>query len=259
MSAPDFAAVVLAAGLGNRLRPLTEVLPKPLCPVNLVPLVDLAIAHVRTVAIDVAVNVHHHRTRMEEHLSGAAVHVSIEEAEPLGTAGAIGNLRGWIDGRSTVIHNSDAWHGAEIDRLLRANWDGERIRLLTVSARPGLADFDDGSTFAGVSLMPWRDVERLEPVPSGLWEVSWREATCDGRVERVHYDGPWFDTGTPSSYLAANLAANDGRSVVAPDAAVEGDAEVVRSVVWAGATVGAGERLIEQIRIPGPITVDAPQ
>lgn len=252
----DLAAVVLAAGLGTRLRPLTELLPKALCPVNNVALVDLAVERMRGLTGgDVAVNVHHHRERMEDHLAGRSVHLSVEEGEPLGTAGALGQLRPWISGRATIVHNADAWHDADLGPLLVEGWDGERIRLLVVAARPGLADFDDGTTFAGVSLMPSSDIEALRPEPSGLWEVSWRRALDEGRLERVHYDGPWFDTGTPANYLAANLAANDGESVLAPDAVVEGTVD--RCVVWSGGRVEAGEHLVEQIRAPGGVTVDA--
>ncbi len=256
----DLAAVVLAAGLGTRLRPLTELLPKALCPVNNVALVDLAIDRVRSLSDGdgdgvVAVNVHHHRQRMEAHLAERNVHLSFEEGEPLGTAGALGQLRKWIDGRAAIVHNADAWHDADIGAQLVDGWDGERIRLLVVAARPGLADFEDGSTFAGVSLIPWVDIEALRPEPSGLWEVSWRRALDEGRLDRVHYDGPWFDTGTPADYLAANLAANDGESVVAPDAVVEGTID--RCLVWSGARVEPGEHLIKQIRAPGDITVDA--
>ena len=264
-AANDLAGVVLAAGLGTRLRPLTEIRPKPLCPVDNVPLVDAAISRVRGITGDIAVNVHHHRRLLEQHLAPLGVHVSVEESEPLGTAGAIGNLRDWIGGRPTLVHNSDTWHAADLARLLVEGWDGERIRLLVVSPRPGAApDFEDGTVFAGVSLNPWTDVAALEPVPSGLWEVSWSRADRDGRIERIAYDGPWFDTGTPSTYLAANLAASGGHSVIAPDATVEADPEhLVRSVVWPGATVRAGERLHEQIRAVDAegraITVDAPQ
>ena len=265
MTTADIAGVVLAAGLGTRLRPLTEIRPKPLCPVDNVPLVDAAISRVREITSDVAVNVHHHRQLLEQHLGSLGVHVSVEEPEPLGTAGAIGNLRGWIDGRPVLIHNSDAWHAADLARLLVEGWDGERIRLLVVAPRVGMApDFADGTVFAGVSLNPWADVAALEPVPSGLWEVSWRQADANGRIERITYDGPWFDTGTPTTYLAANLAASGGRSVIAPGAVIEADpADVVRSVVWPGAAVRAGERLSEQIRAVDaagqPVTVDAPQ
>jgi len=252
------AGIVLAAGLGTRLRPLTDLLPKPLCPVGNVPLVDLAIQRVRGAGVgDVAVNVHHHRDRMVDHLGPLGVHLSIEEEEPLGTAGAVGFLRDWIDGRPALVHNADSWFEGAL-RPFVEGWDGDRIRLLTVPARPGMADFHD-RTFAGVSLMPWSDVARLEAKPTGLWEVSWREAMAAGRVELVGLDGAWFDTGTPARYLAANLAASGGAGVVAPDAVVHPDAVVERSVVWAGAVVEAGERLVEKIRAPGGVTVAAPQ
>jgi N-acetyl-alpha-D-muramate 1-phosphate uridylyltransferase len=252
----DIVGVVLAAGLGTRLRPLTEVLPKALCPVANEPLVDGALRRLRTIGIsEAAVNVHHHRGRMVDHLAPLGVHVSVEEDEPLGTAGALGQLRGWIAGRPTIVHNADAWFAGDLGAFVDG-WDGERVRLLTVPARPGLADFDD-RTFAGVSLLPWWAVAPLEAVPSGLWEVSWREATEQGRVDLADLDGPWFDTGTPANYLAANLAANGGASVIAPDATVDPSATVVRSVVWPGAVVGPGEHLVERIRAPGGITVDA--
>ncbi|MGH9084755.1 MAG: sugar phosphate nucleotidyltransferase, partial [Acidimicrobiales bacterium] len=103
------AGVVLAAGAGTRLRPLTSLRPKALCPVGNVPLVDLAVERVRPAVEAVAVNVHHGREAMEAHLSTAAVHVSVEPDEALGTAGALGRLRGWIDGRGVLVVNADAW------------------------------------------------------------------------------------------------------------------------------------------------------
>ena len=84
----DLAAVVLAAGAGTRLRPLTWLRPKALCPVENVPLVDFAIGWARAVTSAVAVNVHHGRQLMESHLSGR-VHLSVEEPEVLGTAGGV--------------------------------------------------------------------------------------------------------------------------------------------------------------------------
>jgi NDP-sugar pyrophosphorylase family protein len=253
----ELAGVVLAAGLGTRLRPLTNVLPKALCPVNNVALVDLALDHVGRLTTDVAVNVHAHREPMERHFAARpAVHLSIEEPEPLGTAGALGRLRDWIDGRPVVVHNADAWHTADLQSQLVEGWDGERLRLLVVSP-PRAADGDFGQWwYAGVALLPWHAVAPLEPEPTGLYEVSWRDAYEEGRVELVAHEGTWFDTGTPRTYLAANLAASGGCSVIAPDATVEATATVERSVVWSGARVEAGERLVNQIRARGGLTVD---
>lgn len=250
---------MLAAGLGTRLRPLTEILPKALCPVANIPLVDIAVDHVRGSAAEVAVNVHHHRERMETHLAGRRLHVSVEEDEPLGTAGALGHLRDWIDGRAALVHNVDAWHPGDLASSFVEGWDGERIRLMVVPARAGMIDFEQRWTFAGVSLLPWSDVAELPAQPAGLYEASWRRAEIEGRLELVPHLAPWFDTGTPSSYLAANLTASAGESVVAPDAVVGDGAELVRSVVWGGARVEPGERLVESIRAPGWVTVRAPQ
>jgi MurNAc alpha-1-phosphate uridylyltransferase len=240
------AGVVLAAGRGDRLRPLTLVRPKPLCPVAGVPLVDHALARLPAAITDVAVNVHHGRALLESHLAGR-VHLSFEVDEPLGTAGALGRLRPWLDGRAAFIVNGDAWCPARLDAALDG-WDGERLRLVVV----GEDEVRPRSRLAG-ALLPWAEVQRLEPVPSGLWEVSWGAALAEGRVEVVRHDGPFVDCGTPADYLEANLAASGGASVVAPGAVVDGD--LVRSVVWAGSEVRRGERLVEAIRFAGSRTV----
>ena len=245
------AAVVLAAGAGTRLRPLTDLRPKPLCPVDNVPLLDLALERVRPLTGCIAVNVHHGRAQMEAHLARRGVHVSVEEPVVLGTAGALGQLREWIDGRPTLIVNADAWHRFDLSVLL-AGWDGERIRLLVVDdAERG--DFGRWR-YCGAALMPWSEVEPLPAAPAGLYEVSWARAWDEGRVDLVPQPGPFFDCGTPADYLAANLTASGGRSVVGPGARVEG--ELVRSVVWPDGVVHRGERLVDSIRVGETLTVE---
>lgn len=243
------AGVVLAAGAGTRLRPLTRVRPKALCPVGGVPLVDLAVDRVRAVAGDaVAVNVHHGRALLEHYLAGR-VHLSIEEGVALGTAGALGCLRPWIDGRPVVLVNGDAWTTASLAPLLEG-WDGTTIRVLLA----GAAIVSPRMRIAG-ALVPWSDVEAMAPEPSGLWEVSWRAAAAGGRVEAIAVERgtPFVDCGTPGSYLAANLAASGGEPVIGDGALVEG--EVERAVVWPGAVVRRGERLVDAIRIDDRTTV----
>jgi CTP:molybdopterin cytidylyltransferase MocA len=242
------AGVVLAAGAGTRLRPLTLLRPKPLCPVGGVALVDLAMARVGAVADDVAVNVHHGRAAMEAHL-GRRVHVSVEEGEALGTAGALGRLRPWVDGRPLVVVNADAWTTAPLAPLLDG-WDGACIRVLVA----GAAEVTPTMRLAG-ALLPWWAVEPLAAEPSGLWEVSWRAAVAAGRIEAVPIGRgvPFVDCGTPGAYLAANLAASGGAPVVGEGAVVAGRVE--RSVVWPGAAVHAGEHLVHAIRTDAGSTV----
>jgi mannose-1-phosphate guanylyltransferase/MurNAc alpha-1-phosphate uridylyltransferase len=242
----ELAGVVLAAGAGTRLRPLTLLRPKVLCPVANVPLVDLAIERVAAVTSSIAVNVHHWRDQLESHLA-RRVHLSVEEREPLGTAGALGHLRPWIDGRPTVVVNGDSWCPDGLPALVDG-WDGERIRLLLV----GEDRLTASSRLAG-ALMPWRDVSALADEPSGLYESMWREAAAAGRIEVVRHEGPFVDCGTPAQYHAANMAASGGRSVISPGAVVEG--EVVRCVVWPGSYVRAGEHLVDAIRVGPRLTV----
>ena len=246
----DLCAVVLAAGEGARLRPLSRLRPKPLCPVANVPLLDLALDRAHGVTAAVAVNVHHGREAIEAHLDGRA-HLSVEEDEALGTAGALGLLREWIDGRDVLVLNGDVWAPGALAPAV-AGWDRQRPRLL-LAGEDRLVPPDRPRNLFAASLMPWAEVARLVPVPSGLWEVSWRDRMAEGAVEVVRWDGPFIDCGTPARYLAANLAAGGGEPVVGEGAVVEGKLE--RAVVWPGARVRAGEVLVDAIRADDSVTV----
>jgi len=231
--------VVLAAGAGTRLRPLTRRRPKALCPVDNRALVDHALDRVASVTADAAVNVHHDRELLVSHLDGR-VHLSVED-RLLGTAGALGNLREWIDGRRVVVANADTWQEEPDLAPLLDGWSGDRVRLLTVGS-PGL---HPEVTVAGCAL-PWATVEGLEAEPTGLFETVWEPAAAGGQLETVAASGAVIDCGTPRGYLAANLAASGGSSVVGPGAVVHG--ELHESVVWDGTVVRAGEVLHRAIR-----------
>lgn len=265
-SAP-VAGVVLAAGAGTRLRPLTDLRPKALCPVGGRPLLEHALARLADAvpgaaadpARHLAVNAHAHAGQVARFVGGEngrgdgpRASLSREEPEALGTAGALGALRGWLDGRDVVLTNADAWLPAGLDGLL-AGWDGERCRLLVAPAGP--ADGDPlrraGGTgppvrYVGACALPWRLVRDLPPRPGGLFEVLWRSQRDAGRLDLHVSDQDAVDCGTPRRYLAANLAASGGRSVVGEGARVDG--ELVRSVVWDGAVVEAGEVLVDVVR-----------
>src|SRR3954470_6802900 len=154
---PAIAGVVLAAGLGSRLRPLTALRPKALCPVANVPLVDLAIARVEPHVDALAVNAHAHAAQVRAYVERRA-HVSYE-AQPLGTAGALGRLHSWIDGRAVLATNADAWHDFTLDALLDG-WDGGKARVLVVHAA-ARGDFGEWR-YAGSCLLPARDVSALD-------------------------------------------------------------------------------------------------
>jgi NDP-sugar pyrophosphorylase family protein len=252
----DVCAVVLAAGEGRRLRPLTWVRPKPLCPVGGTPLVDHAVARARTAvgtaAGLVAVNIHHQRRTIEAYLAAGRlrplgdVHVSVEPVEALGTAGALAHLRDWIDGRGVLVVNCDTWAPGDLGALT-TDWDRERVRVLVAGDR----DLRPTSRVVA-SWIPWPEIARLEPVPSGL-EYLWLARRAEGRIDVVPWDGPCLDCGTPARYLAANMAASGGEPVVGEGAVVEGYVE--RAVVWPGARVRPGEQIVDAVRAGDGVTV----
>jgi N-acetyl-alpha-D-muramate 1-phosphate uridylyltransferase len=264
------AAVVLAAGLGRRLRPLTHVRPKALCPVGNRTLLDRALDRLAALGFTtrdtVAVNACYLAEQVVEAV-GDRAHLSVEPDEPLGTAGGIGNLKPWLDGRAAVVYNSDAYlDGGDLTALLDG-WDGSTVRMLTAPGPP--AEFS-GRRFAGISLLPWSDIETLPTTLADLVLTTWRPAERAGRLDLVGFAGTYLDTGTPGDYLAANLHAARGAALVAPDATVtvpvtQGvvgsgatvHGEVVRGVVWPGGYVAAGERLVDAVRVGRTLTVAA--
>lgn len=242
--------VVFAAGSGTRLRPLTDLRPKALCPVDRIPLLDRTLSRVRPVVSSVAVNVWHLRDLIQEHLAGTGVHLSVEAPEALETAGALGQLRGWIAGRDVLACNADVYHPEDLAWFVEG-WDRERVRLLTVED-PGRGDFGD-LRYTGAALLPWTIVRELPAERLGLYPAVLAPHHERGVLDLVVSRVDFHDCGTPAEYLDANLAASGGHSVIGEGAVVEG--EVVRSVLWEGVHVGPDERLVEAIRATDDVTV----
>lgn len=277
--------MVLAAGSGSRLAPLTMELPKPLCPVGGRALLDHALQRLTQPGLegisDVVVNVHHHAAAIVDHLgsldrplaaatgpkhltlSGFDIGpdhdpgteptsdrrrawVSHERDQALGTAGAIGNIRPWLDGRGVLVINADAWTAAPLSLVLDG-WDGQTSRVLVVGA-----EFGPSAQVAG-ALVPWRDVVRLPDSPAGLYEHCWADHAASGTLEVVTCDARFVDCGSPADYLHANLLACAGSSSVDPTATVGGT--ITRCVVWSGAVVEPGEVLTDAVRTTGGRTV----
>jgi hypothetical protein len=120
-------------------------------------------------------------------------------------------------------------------------------------AEPPGTRFGPGVRLCGV-LMPWAAVCGLPDEFCSLYDRVWAPWAARGAVEAVPVPAvTWFDCGTPARYLAANLWASGGRTVVGRDAVVEGEA--VDSVLWDGARVERGERIVRAIRTTAGRTV----
>lgn len=267
---PDsLAGVVLAAGAGRRLRPLTARRAKALCPLGDRALLDHALDRITPAVGQVAVNVHHRAGEIIEHLDHdpPRVHISLEEPVALGTAGAVGYLSPWLEGRAVLVTNADTWHDADLGGFV-SEWDHERVAVLSNTAGPL-----GPRSIVVASILPAAVAGGLPSEPSGLWERVWRNEARRNRLQTVHTASAVLDCGTPARYLSANLrwalrfsgGATGGDAPrngwVHPTAAVTGSVQdsvvgegavvagrIRNCVVWPGSTVEAPEDLTAAIR-----------
>jgi MurNAc alpha-1-phosphate uridylyltransferase len=221
-------AMVLAAGLGTRMRPLTDRTPKPLLSVAGQPLIDHVFGHLAAAGVKKAVvNVHYLPEQIEAHLRhsnhGLDVAISDERDLLLETGGGLVKAERLIDCDPFLAVNSDNyWIDGPADalRLLASHWDGEKmdaLLLLVPHARAfnhrGLGDFHMTRSgrlrrrekrrvapfvFSGIQMIAKR---LLRDPPSGPFStnVLWNRAIEEGRCFGAVHQGLWFDVGSPQA------------------------------------------------------------
>ena len=221
-------AMIMAAGLGKRMRPLTATRPKPLIEVGGKALLDHVLEKLRAAGVKkVVVNVHYLADAIEAHLAsrkhGLEVAISDERKLLLETGGGLVQAAPLIDCDPFIAINSDnLWIDGPADtlKLLAAHWDDAKmdaLLLLVPLARAenhkGMGDFhmdrggrirrrDKGHVapfvFTGVQMVSKR---LLRDAPEGpfLTNLLWDRAIEEGRCFGAVHQGLWFDVGTPRS------------------------------------------------------------
>lgn len=225
-------AMILAAGLGNRMRPLTLTTPKPLLAVGGKPLIVWHIEALKAVGVtDLVINTAWLGARLHEALGdGSALGVNIvwsDEGEPLETAGGIVQALPLLGRDPFLLVNGDIWLRYDFARL-RDRVLAERLaHLLLVDNPPqhpgGDFAFERASdsglirpqgeekyTFAGISLMSPRLFDGLLPGKAPLAPLL-RQAIAAGRVSGEYHPGPWVDVGTPERLQALDDAIRAGQ------------------------------------------------
>lgn len=220
-------AFVLAAGLGTRMRPLTDTLPKPLVPLAGRAMIDHVLDRLAAAGIRKAVvNVHYLADKIEAHLkrrTSPQIVISDERDTLLETGGGVIRALPLIGDAPFLIHNSDSvWiEGASsnITRLLDA-WDDRRMDSLMLLAPTatslgydGHGDFDISSdgrltrrmadatapyVFAGVSIIHPCMFKGEAERPFSLNRV-WDRAIAAGRLYGIVLNGQWMHVGTPDA------------------------------------------------------------
>ena len=228
-------AMIMAAGLGKRMRPLTATKPKPLIEVAGKALLDHVLDHLHAAGVKkVVVNVHYLADSVEAHLAtrmhGLEVVISDERELLMETGGGLIQAADLIDADPFLAVNSDNfWVDGPADalKLLASHWDDARmdaLLLLVPLARArnhrGMGDFHmdrqgrlrrrDKSrvapfVFTGIQILSKR---LLRDAPEGPFSTNilWNRAIEEGRCFGAVHQGLWFDVGTPRSIKLTEAA-----------------------------------------------------
>ena len=221
-------AMIMAAGLGKRMRPLTATRPKPLIEVGGKALLDHVLEKLRAAGVKkIVVNVHYLPEALEAHLTsrdhGFEVVISDERDLLMETGGGLVKAAPLIDSDPFLAVNSDnLWIDGPADtiKLLASQWDDSKMDALLLLVpqagalnHRGQGDFHMDRTgrlrrrershvapfvFTGIQMVSKR---LLRDAPEGpfstniLWDRAIEEGRCFGAV----HQGLWFDVGTPQS------------------------------------------------------------
>jgi N-acetyl-alpha-D-muramate 1-phosphate uridylyltransferase len=230
-------AMVMAAGLGKRMRPLTATQPKPMVRVAGKPLIDHALDRLGQSGVTRAVvNVHYLADLLEDHLKKRqlpAITVSDERDLLLETGGGMVKAQDllpdpffcvnsdnlWLDGPKNALADlSDRWNADEMDALLllvphkgALNFPGKgdfhmnALGQLTRRRSSRIAPY----IYTGIQLVAKR---LLRDAPAGPFStnVLWDRAIAEGRLFGVAFTGRWFEVGTPQAIKPTEQALAEG-------------------------------------------------
>ncbi|GAB5347776.1 nucleotidyltransferase family protein [Alteriqipengyuania sp. 357] len=230
-------AMVMAAGLGKRMRPLTATMPKPLVRVAGKPLIDHTLDRLADAGLARAVvNVHYLADALEAHVAerkSPKVDISDERAELLETGGGMVKAKDklpdpffclnsdniWLDGPRNAFHElSDRWDDDAMDALLlvvphkrASNFDGpgdfylDGMGAVTRRRAGRIAPF----IYTGIQLVSHR---LLRDAPEGKFSTNilWDRAIEEGRLFALQFTGEWFEVGNPQAIRPTEEALSRG-------------------------------------------------
>ncbi|WP_273726221.1 nucleotidyltransferase family protein [Brucella gallinifaecis] len=227
MTRPD-TAIMLSAGLGKRMRPITETIPKPLVKVSGKPLIDWGLDALADAGVEnTIVNVHYLADQLIDYLGSRAepkITISEERDLLLDSAGGIVNVLPQLGGKPFYVLNADTfWVGDEARPNITALahvWDDTRMDILLMTARldqatgfEGKGDFvadEEGRLrrlrdvagepviYAGAAIIHPRIFAKAEPGVSSL-NRYFDEAIAAGRLYGMPMTGHWLTVGTPEA------------------------------------------------------------
>ncbi len=228
------SAMILAAGFGTRMKPITDHMPKPLVPLAGRALIDHVIDRLEAAGVKrIVVNTHYKAGMIATHLASRhdlAIELS-HEPELLDTGGGVKKALPLLGDAFFVLNADVFWLDAKVSALTRlaraweaAAKDGDRLdalllvqRTATALGYDGLGDFIVDPLgrvrrraerevaphlFAGVEILSRRC---FAGAPEGAFSLNrvWNQAIAAGRLEALIHDGEWFHVGTPQGLAAS--------------------------------------------------------
>jgi mannose-1-phosphate guanylyltransferase len=275
-------AMILAAGLGTRLRPLTEVRPKALVPVGDRPVLAHALDALRAAGVtSFTVNTCHLSEELGVFAESAGVAISAER-ELLGTAGGVARAGPLLGKGDVIIWNGDVVSDVDVEALVGAHRVHGAEATLAVRPRPageGNVGIDEGGRivrlrreafgpevrggeFLGVHVLGEGLRALLPPRGCLVGDVYLPALRRGATVRAVGHTGFWHDIGGLAAYLEANLAwlrARKATSWVGPGATIDVGALLELAVLGQGASAGGSGRITRSVvwpgaRVEGPIS-----
>jgi mannose-1-phosphate guanylyltransferase len=262
-------AFILGAGLGTRLRPLTDALPKPLVPLFHKPLAEWAVEACEAVGCKrFAINTHH----LPEKWQGFGVNRDVKffhEPILLETGGGLKNIENWIEGGNLLIHNGDVFASINLQKLVDAHEaSGDEVTLALRSGggerritcgenhrvedvRSEVRGLPGTHVFTGIYCVKKEFLKRI-PVGEILAVIpAFQELVREGGIGAVVLDeGDWMDLGNVESYLAAHRQLGL-QAPIHPEAVIEDGALIENSVIGKGARIQSSARIINSVVWPG--------
>lgn len=262
-------AFILGAGLGTRLRPLTDVLPKPLVPLFHKPLAMWAVEACEAAGCKrFAVNTHHLPEKWEGFGEGRDMGF-FHEPVLLETGGGLKNIESWVEEGSLLVHNGDIFSSLDLRKLVDAHEaSGDEVTLALRSdgqakhiavdeggkvtdIRHMLGRADGTKVFSGIYCVNRRFLARI-PAGEKISVIPFfLDLVKEGKLGSVTLDeGEWMDLGDVETYLAAHRELHL-QEPVHPDTEIGEGAVIENSVIGKGAKIAAGSRVIDSVVWPG--------
>ncbi|MBW2617085.1 MAG: nucleotidyltransferase family protein [Deltaproteobacteria bacterium] len=254
-------AMILAAGLGTRLRSLTLNTPKALMPVGNVRIIDRIIEYLKQYGIsELVINAHHHYEQIAEHLnSGRPFGINIDvRVEPniLGTGGGIKNTEDFWDKAPFIVINGDVLTNINLHMACEAHERSGSLATLILHDKPPFnqikiddqknithiagENLDNRLAFTGIHII---DPEIMAHIPEGIFSNiihCYRELIREGKPPKAYISAghQWRDIGTIESYVLANKEALQGESFLcSPDCRINSAAALKDWAVIGNETV----------------------